>query len=337
MKPRRTALHLLPPRRRLWLIPALLLALALALWINFAPFTRLTQPLAAERVARLSVSAPFYSGEKMMILSPHPDDETLCCGGLIQQAQAAGASVYVTFVTSGDGFEFDAAFEGRQLRPGREAFRRLALKRMDEARAAARVLGIPADHLSFLGYPDGGLLHLFLENYATPYLSPTSQLSSVSYPGTFSPGSSYTGLNLERDLAAQVEAVRPDLLLVPAPQDAHPDHRTTAYLALRLMAERGQTSRLRFWVVHGGLEWPLPKGVHRSDPLTLPARAPGLAWTRADLTPPQVLQKARAIAEYRTQTALLGRFMEAFERKNELLSTTPLPLGALGESLSPYR
>jgi LmbE family N-acetylglucosaminyl deacetylase len=325
-------------RQRRWLLPGLLLfALALALWINVAPFSRLTQPLAAIRVARLPAATPFYRGQHVLILSPHPDDETLCCGGLIQQAQAAGAQVYVTFLTSGDGFEFDAALEGRQLRPSAGSFRQLALKRMQEARSAARVLGIPAAHLSFLGYPDGGLFHLFLENYATPYLSPTTQLSHVSYEGALDPGSSYTGLNLERDLSAQIESVKPDLMLVPAPQDAHPDHRTTSYVALRLMAERGQTSRLRFWVVHGGLEWPLPKGRHLNEPLTLPSRAPNLSWTRADLTPEQVLRKASATAEYRTQTALLGRFMEAFERRNELLSTTALPRGPLTDSVGPVR
>ena len=331
----RTVLRLLPPRHRRWLIPLLLLALALSLWINFTPFTRLTQPLAAGRVARLPASAAFYSGEKVMILSPHPDDETLCCAGLIQQAQAVGAEVYVTWITSGDGFEFDAALEGRQLRPGSAAFRMLALRRMQEARDAASVLHIPASHLSFLGYPDGGLFQLFLENYATAYTSPTSALNRVSYDGTFNPGSAYTGLNLERDLESVVDAVNPDLLLVPAPQDAHPDHRTTSYLAQRLMAERGQTSRLRFWVVHGGLEWPLPKGLHRGDPLTLPARAMNLAWTRADLTPAQVLKKGEAIAAYRTQMTVLGRFMVAFERRNELLSTTPLPPGPLGEGVQP--
>jgi LmbE family N-acetylglucosaminyl deacetylase len=326
-----------PPRHRRWLVPLLLLAVALALWINVTPFTRLTQPFAAARVAKLAAAPPFYRGQKIMILSPHPDDETLCCGGLIQKAHAAGAEVYVSFLTSGDGFEFDAALEGRQIRPGPEIFHKLALKRMNEARAATQTLGVPASHLSFLGYPDGGLLRLFLENYVTPYRSPTTQLNSVTYAGTFSPGSSYTGLNLERDLAAVVGAVDPDLLLVPAPQDAHPDHRTTGFLALRLMAERGQTSRLRFWVVHGGLEWPLPKGVHRNQPLTLPSRAPNLAWTRLDLTPDQVLKKARATSEYRTQTALLGRFMEAFERTNELLSTTALPPGPLTDSTGTYR
>jgi len=278
---------------------------------------------------------PLYEGQKILILSPHPDDETLCCGGLIQKAHAAHAEVYVAFMTSGDGFEFDAALEGRQLRPTARAFQRLALRRMGEARAATASLGVPATHLSFLGYPDGGLLHLFLENYASPYRSPTTGLSAVTYPGTQSPGSAYTGQNLERDLGTLLDRVHPDLVLVPAPQDAHPDHRTTGFMALRLMAARGQTSRLRYWVVHGGLEWPLPKGLHRTEPLTLPSRAPNLAWTRQDLTPDEVLAKGRAVNLYRTQTALLGRFMEAFERRNELFSTTPLPRRPLTDTTLP--
>ena len=333
MKPcaRFRGVKLLSPPRHRWLIPASGVALVLALWVNFTPFTRLTQPRAALRVAALPATAPFYAGERVMILSPHPDDETLCCAGLIQQAHRAGATVDVVWLTSGDGFEFDAVYEDRAIRPGQQAFRRLALRRMDEARAAAKVLGIPPQRQSFLGYPDGGLLHLVLENYAAPYLSRTSGLKQVSYPGTLSPGSAYTGLDLERDLRKRLDDVDPDLLLVPAPQDAHADHRAAAYLALRLMAERGQTSRLRYWVVHGGLEWPVPKGIHRSEPLTLPSRAQNLAWTRADLTPAQVRVKGRAIEVYRSQTALLGRFMQAFERRNELLSTTPLPRGPLTE------
>jgi len=317
-------------RRRAWFVLALLLVAGLMLWINVAPISHLTQPRAAARVAGLPKAAPFYPGERLMVLAPHPDDESLCCAGLMQQARAAGAEVFVTFMTSGDGFEFSAAVDGQQVRPGVQAFRTLALRRMNEARAAARALGVPASHLSFLGYPDGGLLRLFLENYAAPYLSPTTGLNRVTYSGTVSPGRSFSGQNLEQDLAGRIEAVNPDLLLVPAPQEAHADHRATSYLALRLMARRGQASRLRFWVVHGGLEWPLPKGTHLTEPLTLPSRAENLPWTRVDLTPAQVRQKARAIQVYRTQTRLMGRFMDAFERRNELLSPDALPAGPLG-------
>ncbi|WP_420597294.1 PIG-L family deacetylase [Deinococcus sp.] len=38
-------------------------------------------------------AAKFTSDQRILILAPHPDDETLCCAGMIQQAQQAGAAV----------------------------------------------------------------------------------------------------------------------------------------------------------------------------------------------------------------------------------------------------
>jgi LmbE family N-acetylglucosaminyl deacetylase len=65
--------------------------------------------------------------ERAIVIAPHPDDEVLACGGLIQRALVVGASVWVVYVTSGDG-SWPAAWRitGRiftgpsdYLRPGR--------------------------------------------------------------------------------------------------------------------------------------------------------------------------------------------------------------------------
>src|SRR5882672_12884114 len=61
----------------------------------------------------------FTAADRVLIVSPHPDDETLCCAGLAQQAMRAGATVAVVWVTSGDGFEVDALIVERSLRPHR--------------------------------------------------------------------------------------------------------------------------------------------------------------------------------------------------------------------------
>jgi len=63
----------------------------------------------------------------VLLLAPHPDDETLCCAGLIQQAVAAGAMVHVVWVTPGDGFELDSALMSRRLDPGVEEWPYLEL------------------------------------------------------------------------------------------------------------------------------------------------------------------------------------------------------------------
>src|SRR5947199_322617 len=40
--------------------------------------------------------------KKLLIISPHPDDEVLGCGGLISKIKAGGGKVYVLFLTVGD-------------------------------------------------------------------------------------------------------------------------------------------------------------------------------------------------------------------------------------------
>lgn len=306
---------------------ALLLALVLALAIH-APWALQGVYALAYRasVGRLPPLPPPGAGERLLVLSPHPDDESLCCGGLIREALAQGAEVFVAWLTSGDGFEGDAALLDRTLRPGHGDYQALALRRMGEAQRAAQVLGLPPDHLFFLCYPDRGLLH-FLERRAIPYTSPYTGLGAVTYPGCFSPGAPYTGEALEKDLEGVLERVRPTLLLAPSPLDAHPDHRATAYLALRALRPG---VRALFWIVHGGWEWPLPKGYHPGLPLEPPPRGRGLSWRRLDLPPSAEEAKRQALLAHQSQQHLLSRFLMAFIRRNELYS--PLPRHPLPES-----
>lgn len=44
--------------------------------------------------------------QKLLIVSPHPDDEVLGCGGLIKRVKDAGGKVYVLFITVGDTQEY---------------------------------------------------------------------------------------------------------------------------------------------------------------------------------------------------------------------------------------
>src|SRR5205807_1738354 len=80
--------------------------------------------------------------------------------------------------------------------------RDLAAKRMQEARTAAALLGLPAERQFFLGYPDRGLLKLLTDNYATPYHSKYTAAASVPYDTALFPGHPYTGASLERDFEA---------------------------------------------------------------------------------------------------------------------------------------
>ncbi|GEM90097.1 PIG-L deacetylase family protein [Oceanithermus desulfurans] len=265
------------------------------------------------------------SGERVLVLAPHPDDEVLCCGGLLRRAQQAGAEVYIVWMTSGDGFEMDELVLDHGRRPRPEGLRALGERRMQEARAAAAQLGVPQQNLFFLGYPDRGLRHLFLENFYVPYRSPYTRLDAVAYPGTLNPGTPYTGEALERDLAAVFARVDPTRVYLPSPRDAHPDHQATSYFAQRVAGRSGRIGRLRYWIVHGGLEWPLPKGYHPGLALEPAPRGRGLAWRRFPLTAAEVQTKHAATLAHKSQLDVLSRFMLAFVRTNELFSPTPFP------------
>ncbi len=87
-------------------------------------------------------------GRRAVILAPHPDDESIGCGGLIAAACAAGLPPAVVIMT-----------DGAASHPGSAAYppARLAALREAEAAAAVALLGLPAENLFYLRHPDTGL------------------------------------------------------------------------------------------------------------------------------------------------------------------------------------
>jgi LmbE family N-acetylglucosaminyl deacetylase len=85
-----------------------------------------------------------------LILAPHPDDESLGCGGLIAACVADGRPPLVAILTDGAGSH-----------PGSRAYppERLRKIREQEARQAVAHLGLPSDRIIFLGEPDRAAPH----------------------------------------------------------------------------------------------------------------------------------------------------------------------------------
>ena len=86
----------------------------------------------------------------IVVLAPHPDDETLACGGLIAEARAGGRRVVVVFVSDGAGSHPNsAAYPPMRLKALREK----------EAKHACAELGVGMGDLLFLGLPDRSVPH----------------------------------------------------------------------------------------------------------------------------------------------------------------------------------
>jgi LmbE family N-acetylglucosaminyl deacetylase len=293
---------------------ARVLVLALLLTLALPAATR-----AADPAPLLPLMAVPGANERVLVIAPHPDDESLCCAGLLQQALEAGAGVGVVWITAGDGFELDALLVEHTLSPGSASMQRLGRLRLREARAAADTLGVPRASQYVLGYPDRGLESLLGAYYQRPYRSKYTASSTVRYPDAISPGAGYTGLNLQRDLEQVLNEFRPTLVLAPAPQDLHPDHRASGELARRLLERRGQLAMLRYWIIHAR-QWPRPYGLNPDLPLAPPAIARSLPWHFLPLSEAQRATKLAALNRHGSQMQLMAPLMKAFVRADELFA-----------------
>jgi len=262
----------------------------------------------------------------LLVVSPHPDDETLCCAGLIERVLHDGGQVSVLWITSGDAERIGLMLTARSLLPGAAAARQLGHRRVREARAAASLLGVPPAGQLFLGYPDRGLLALLREHRATPYRSPVTDVDAVPYSEALFPGHPYTGESLEKDFAAVLERVRPTLILAPSPLDEHPDHRAAGLLALaarRVAAADDGQWQVRYWIVHGGEGWPSPRGLLPGIPLTPPPAGRGLTYTDFSLAPAEEDRKLIALRAHETQMRAMEPFLLSFVRTTELYFAAP--------------
>ncbi len=98
------------------------------------------------RLARRSAPLPPCElKQHAIVFAPHPDDETLGCGGSIRIRREAGGRVQVAFLTDG------AASHAHVSR------RELSDMRRQEALEAASVLGVEEREVYFFGFPDGDL------------------------------------------------------------------------------------------------------------------------------------------------------------------------------------
>jgi LmbE family N-acetylglucosaminyl deacetylase len=101
--------------------------------------------LKALRASPLTTVQELTGGTPFIVLSPHPDDETLGAGGLIAEAREMRQEVDVIVVTDGSGSHPRSKEYPRQ---------RLVDLRYSEVHEAGLALGLPPDRVTFLGLPD---------------------------------------------------------------------------------------------------------------------------------------------------------------------------------------
>ncbi len=266
--------------------------------------------------------------DRILVLAPHPDDEVLGCGGIIQEAVARKLPLRVVFLTHGD--ENQWSFFLYRMHPviWPSSVRALGEVRVKEALMAARVFGLSWEHLQFLGYPDFGTLAIWNQHWGDQpaYKSLLTRSVAVPYSDALRPGAPHRGEEILRDLTQVLEEFRPTKVFVSHPADHNGDHRAL-YLFTRVAlwdVEKEIQPTLHPYLIHYR-RWPQPRSYEADAPLNPPATLDGeAAWHVFPLTPAQVATKHRALQEHVTQYKSNGRYLRTFIRTNELFGDWPV-------------
>ncbi|MDE1962060.1 MAG: PIG-L family deacetylase [Xanthomonadaceae bacterium] len=167
----------------------------------------------------------FTPTDRILIVAPHPDDESIATGGLIQAARAGGAAVRVIVLTDGDANVWPQRWIEKRWRIDAAARARWGARRREEAREAMRVLGLPEGDAIFLGLPDLGLTDRLMRADAAV----TARLQAV------------------------IAEFAPSCIVLPALADRHPDHSAAGILVRLALPGAGVGfPRLLEFAVHGG-------------------------------------------------------------------------------------
>lgn len=300
---------------------------------------RLLVLLALPIVALAEAPLKIGRGERLLVFAPHPDDEVLGTGGLIQEVLAQGGSARVVIATAGDGYVEAVREYTGSINPKFADYLRYGAERLAEARRAVQALGNGRIRLDLLGFPDGGLLPLLHAHWSQPERSLTTGVGAVPYAQAEFPGHIYDGAELLAELLHLLRDTRPTLVALPDTLDAHPDHAALGQFALLALHdwlrahgepppnEAARRPRILAYLVHWSVGWPAGAAASTpldlsATPLSLPDDLPQRGQQRACLVlnPREKKLKRVALAQHQTQQRAMAPFLSAFVRATECVS-----------------
>ena len=269
---------------------------------------------------------------RLMVFSPHPDDETLAAGGLIQRVLALGGSVKVVFMTSGDGFPEGVEKRDRISHPRARDYRNYGKLRKREARRALGIMGMKKQDIIFLNFPDGGLRDL-LQKYwldRRPYFrSPFTLEDRPQVEDSLLPSIEFDGEDLKREIEKLLRDFHPSLVAVADFRDRHPDHCATYFFAskaLKIYRKNYPASdpNVFTFVVHFR-QWPMGNGAGTGARLNPPENFPQneSEWISFALSDRELETKRKSLMDYESQMLVMGRYLMSFARTNELFLINP--------------
>ncbi len=283
--------------------------------------------------------------ERVMVFAPHPDDEMLTCAGVMKRALVEGDALKVVIMTNGDAHV--RAREAWEKRYPEQVYDRdddgdfdmvdFGIVRHDESLGVLESLGVPAEDVIYLSYPDTGVDDMWR---GSTYESPFTLHSKVpeAYGFAFNPGASYTRASCLADVKQVIRDFKPTFVYTPRPSDTHQDHwALERFVAQALMESydsvpwKAHFGYLTHWEANvpdwpkTGLDWGTPDG-HAPPALRLQLAPSGLTPDR----------KRQLIAAYKSQVVLSEQYLLNFAKASEIFWLESLgPKGHITEVLKP--
>ncbi len=149
-----------------------------------------------------------------VVIAPHPDDESLGCGGIISLLRKSGLAVFVIFVS-----------DGTLSHPNSKKYPAAKLRQLRETEAlnALEILDVPAGNASFMRLKDRSV-----PNQNDPNFDTTVQ-----------------------QMHEKLESLHPETILVTWEKDPHPDHRASWQIvnkAASLLQKKPRILQYLIWI-----------------------------------------------------------------------------------------
>ncbi len=164
------------------------------------------------------------------VIAPHPDDESLGCGGLVAELCGLGTVLWALLLSDGS-----ASHPGSQEWPARP----LATRRLGEWHAGLDQLGVHPRRRLALGLPDGRL----------------TAPEQMETPGQTESGEAV------RAITAALSVAPPATVLLPWRRDPHPDHRAAHALVQAALTGQSGVRQLEYtvWLAQRAAPEDLPR------------------------------------------------------------------------------
>lgn len=259
--------------------------------------------------------------ERIIIFSPHPDDEIIGCAGLISSVIEKNGDIWIVYLTNGDHNQL--VFKLYEKKPilNPSDYIKLGEKRREESIKATGILGVDKNNLIFLGYPDSGTLKIWKDFWGDKkvYRSFLTRANSVPYKENYSFGKPYISKSIISDIEDIIKKINPTKVFVTSPYDLNVDHRSFfnfVNVAL-LNTSKFCNPDIYCYLIHFK-NYPIPSKYEPQNYLIPPKTLNFLEWYQILLDEKNEEKKYESLKLFKSQLVVKKNWFFSFVRKNEI-------------------